>query len=231
MIIGAVTGGRDHWPSLAELEFLASEVRDRGVDIIRDGDARGVDRTVRGYLEARKVCRTEKWPANWDRYRNEAGPIRNRAMLDGHPDRAPARVLFPFAGGTGMAGCRAEAVKRSLTVVDIPPVAEPRIWNRHWTNSLGPPPGPSVYVGRGSPLGNPYRLELRLGETRDAGCDRILAHYRAHLWAKIEARDADVMRVLESLTPEHFIVCSCWPRHCHAEVIVRAWRYLRRQRA
>lgn len=237
MNTAAVTGGRDHWPSLAELEFLASEIRARAIAVLRDGDCpTGVDRTARGYIKARKVCGVDKWPAKWKTFGTRAGPIRNRDMLDGRmanyvahiPDRPPVRVLFAFAGNTGTADCTDAAVERGIPIVNVEPVAEPRIWNRHWTKSVGPPPGPSIYVGRGSPLGNPYRLELKIGETRRAGYDRIMAHYRAHLWAKIEERDANVLRVLESLTPDHFIVCSCWPRHCHAEVIVRAWRYLRK---
>lgn len=42
-MIGAVTGGRKHHLSLAELETLVSEASARGVTVMRDGDARGVD--------------------------------------------------------------------------------------------------------------------------------------------------------------------------------------------
>ena len=46
--------------------------------------------------------------------------------------------------------------------------------------------------------------------------------------------DGDGRRVrasLEAITAEHYLVCTCWPLHCHAEVIVAAWRWLQAERA
>jgi hypothetical protein len=106
-------------------------------------------------------------------------------------------------------------------------VAEPRLWNRHHGN----PPGPALYVGRGSPLGNPFTLEP--GDDRLTAAPRILGAYRRWLWARVDQGstefDPAVVSAIDSITAEHFLVCSCWPSLCHAEVIVRAWRHRRSQ--
>lgn len=234
MTIAAVTGGRHHWPTLAELEQLGSECAARGVTVLRDGDCpTGVDRIARGFVQARSLAEVEKHPADWKTHDRAAGHIRNGTMLDGTTPRVKsktqgqrAEVLFAFAGGRGTANCREQAIKRGLEVVDITPVAEPKPWNRHH----GKPPGPSVYVGRGSPLGNPYPVDLQPGETRSEAAPRILGLYREWLWLRINGgpeHDPAVLAALERITPKHYLVCSCWPAHCHAEVVIRAWRYLK----
>lgn len=229
-MIGAVTGGRRHWLTIAELERLELEIRDRHVTTIRNGQARGVDKTVHGYLADRGVCALDKWPANWKAHGDAAGPLRNVAMLEGDPEADGDRsrrvdVLFAFHGEAGTTHCRTAALGRGIDVVDLEPVVEPRVWNRH----AGDPPGPWVYVGRGTPLGNPWRLSAAFGEARAVAAERILGNYRRHLWSLINRGHASTLAALDEITPEHFLVCSCWPRRCHAEIIVRAWRYRRRQ--
>lgn len=238
MIIGAVTGGRDHWPTLAELEQLAVEMKARGVTDLRHGDCpTGLDRIARGYVRARHLAEVEKHPGDWKTHGKAAGHIRNGTMLDGTTPMVKAKtagqraeVLFAFAGGRGTANCRDQAIKRGIEVVDIAPVDEPKPWNRHH----GKPAGPSVYVGRGSPLGNPYPVELHPGETRVEAAPRILGLYREWLWLRIRRgpeHDPAVVGALEQITPEHYLICSCWPAHCHAEMIIRAWRWLRGTRS
>ena len=141
------------------------------------------------------------------------------------PRIGPAKGLVAFAGGVGTADCRAQAVKRGIPVAVVPPVEEPRVWNRHWEKTLGKPPGPAMYVGRGSPLGNPWPLELAPGERRVDAAPANLRRYAA--WLLVHLNDSAVAQALESITPGHYLVCSCWPAHCHAEVIVRAWRHVR----
>lgn len=235
-MIAAVTGGRDHWPTLAELEQLEAEVKRRGIEKLREGGCpTGVDRIVRGYLRARGSVEIEIWPADWEQHGRAAGPKRNRAMLDGdgQPDlfgahvRPPARLLVAFEGGDGTADCIEAAADRGIVIERVDPVHEPRPWNRHH----GEPPGSSVYVGRGSPLGNPFPVEFDEGETRAQAARRILHRYKRWLWARIRPGSSEfdpaARSMIEKLAPDAWVVCSCWPRHCHAEVIIRAWRYLR----
>jgi hypothetical protein len=240
MTTGAVTGGRDHWPTLAEIEQLEAEVKRRGISKLREGGCpTGVDRIVRGYLRARGSVEIETWPADWEQHGRAAGPIRNRAMLEGDPPdllghtlHPSADVLFAFEGGRGTADCREAAGESSVEVVEIAPAPEPRVWNMYhrWSEDQGQPPG-LVYVGRSrqwggpSPLANPYRVELRHGEDRAAAAPRILRQYREWLWGKIQAEDLALLEVLDAISPESYLGCTCWPAHCHAEVVVRAWRW------
>lgn len=237
-LVAVLTGGRDHFPTLAELKFMVAEGRRRGVTRWRHGNAQGLDRTAGGYLNARGFV-VESWPADWTTHKRAAGAIRNRAMLDGDPpdllgkrERIPAGLLFAFRGGKGTADCRQAAKDRGIETVAVHPRREPRIWNMYhrWSTTAEQPPG-LVYVGRSrrwggpSPLANPYRVEFLPGEDRAAAAPRILGMYRRWLWGKMQAGDQAVLAALDAITPDTFLGCTCWPAHCHAEVIVRAWRY------
>lgn len=101
----------------------------------------------------------------------------------------------------------------------VRPRTEPVVINRHWYAGR-PLPAPSVYCGRGTPLGNPYTVQ-----EHGPGA---LGLYRRHLWQKIRDRDPGVLGALEEISPDHHIVCSCKPRPCHADIIVAAWRWLKR---
>ncbi len=79
-----------------------------------------------------------------------------------------------------------------------------------------------VYVGRPSPLGNPfpvppYRRSLAIG------------HYRNWLWQKIDAGDPTVLAALAALSEESVLVCWCDPLPCHATVIAEVWAMLQRR--
>lgn len=98
---------------------------------------------------------------------------------------------------------------------------EPTVINRHHYRGRRFP-DPWIYIGRGTPLGNPFTVEEH-GE--DA-----LTKYRAWLWEKLRANDRTVLAALEKITPQHHLVCSCKPRPCHGDVVVRAWSWLRKRR-
>lgn len=258
-MIVAITGGLDRTPTLAELErldhVLGCEIEAYrrpqpagltvlGATVVRHGDARGTDKSVAAYLRARRGLDIEPWPADWDGHGNSAGSIRNRAMLDGrHPDgeRGRAQALIRFAGGRGTSDCCAAALERGIPVVEIEPVAEPRPWNRHHgepkmhgSTAKDVPLAPTLYCGRGTPVGNPFKLPsgfVRGG--RAAAAVGVLGQYRRWLAARITPGSADfdpaVVGYIRSLTQEHFAVCSCWPRHCHVEIVIAAWRWLRNE--
>lgn len=64
-------------------DFLATLSPD--TEII-EGDCRGADK-ISGYLAIKRGMKVYKESANWNKYGNEAGPIRNKLMIDKyHPD-------------------------------------------------------------------------------------------------------------------------------------------------
>lgn len=68
----------------------------------------------------------------------------------------------------------------------------------------GRPPG-SVYCGRGSPWGNPFRVGI--DGTRDEVCDRF---------------EAEVLPTLDvSALRGKDLVCFCAPKRCHCDAILR----------
>lgn len=99
--------------------------------------------------------------------------------------------------------------------------AGPGPWDRTPRMRRPELPEPWIYVGRGTPLGNPFVVG------RDGDRARCLALYRVHLHDRIQAGDPAVLAELARITPETALVCSCAPHPCHADVIVRAWRWLR----
>jgi hypothetical protein len=81
------------------------------------------------------------------------------------------------------------------------PKLKPRIYNRHHGNA----PTDAVYVGRGSPWGNPYKI----GEhgTRDEVCNLFEDNVLPHL---------DV-----SVLTGKSLICFCYPQRCHAEALLK----------
>lgn len=60
--------------------------RERGIDVVIEGEARGADTMAAGWAENHGV-RVEPYPASWARHGRAAGPIRNRRMLEeGRPE-------------------------------------------------------------------------------------------------------------------------------------------------
>lgn len=97
-------------------------------------------------------------------------------------------------------------------------MAVPVVVNRHHYKSKEELPSPWVYIGRGTPLGNPFLL-------RDHGEERCLERYRKWLWDKLSQYDEQVLDELRQITPAHHLVCSCAPRPCHGDVVVKAWEW------
>ncbi len=76
-----------------------------------------------------------------------------------------------------------------------------------------------VYVGRPTPLGNPFRLE------REDQREEVVARYATWLEEELHRGNREVARALEELYRKLkrqgalTLVCFCAPRRCHAEVI------------
>lgn len=86
-----VTGCRRWWPwPLAErvMDRLTDRYSTMGIDIVH-GAATGVDSVFRETARRFGVAEVG-YPADWGRYGNEAGPIRNREMVAGGADFAIA---------------------------------------------------------------------------------------------------------------------------------------------
>lgn len=91
-----------------------------------------------------------------------------------------------------------------------------------------PLPG-QVYVGRPSPLGNPFQLG------RDGSRAEVIARYRHWLWAQLQVPGSLQLRELEQLLAQAQVgplelLCWCAPLACHAEVIRSALLWLEAQR-
>jgi len=93
----------------------------------------------------------------------------------------------------------------------------PTVINRHHYPD-GLPEG-AIYIGRGTPLGNPYSVD-----EHGIGAFPL---YKRHLWRKIRQNDPSIMKALREIGPDSMLVCSCAPRLCHGDVVVAAWKWLR----
>lgn len=77
------------------------------------------------------------------------------------------------------------------------------------------------YVGRPSPLGNPFEIDVKAGNTRA----KVIVQYREWLKGKIAAGDPIVLHALEVLRKKALkkkaltLVCWCSPEKCHASEI------------
>ena len=74
------------------------------------------------------------------------------------------------------------------------------------------------YIGRGSPLGNPFRMNNE--NERDLVCDK----YEAWFEQKVAERDPRVMNELRRLYAiakqgDLILGCYCSPKRCHGETI------------
>lgn len=71
-----------------------------------------------------------------------------------------------------------------------------------------------IYIGRGSPLGNPFPIEHGTDKDRAYAIER----YREHFYANI-VPDPEMRKYLESLRGLK-LGCHCKPLPCHGDVIV-----------
>ena len=82
--------------------------------VVIHGAARGADTLAGEWAKARGVP-VQEFPADWKRYGNAAGPIRNQQMLrEGKPD-----VVIAFPGGRGTANMIEQARCFGVPVVQV----------------------------------------------------------------------------------------------------------------
>jgi hypothetical protein len=78
----------------------------------------------------------------------------------------------------------------------------------------------AIYIGRGSPLGNPFAMKDMSQDERDRVCDAYITWFNS----KVTGRDPVV---LDELSRIHLIAnkhpvtlgCFCAPKRCHGETI------------
>ena len=108
-----IAGGRNYQFTSADEEFLDS-IMDTITEVV-EGGAPGADRCARNWAIKRGIpFRT--FNADWDKYGNAAGPIRNRQMAEYAFANGGQCVLFP--GGKGTDSMYNEAWEADLVIHD-----------------------------------------------------------------------------------------------------------------
>jgi len=108
-----VCGGRRYTDQTFAFAVLDRVHVKRPITLIIEGGATGADRFAREWAIARGV-RYQTFEANWQRYGNRAGPVRNHTMLrEGKPD-----FVVAFAGGSGTAHMVRIAKEASTRVLE-----------------------------------------------------------------------------------------------------------------
>jgi predicted polyphosphate/ATP-dependent NAD kinase len=110
-----VTGGRKYANRARVYSALDAVHAKHGISLLIEGGARGADRLARDWAKLRRVPH-ETCEADWDRYGNAAGGIRNSQML---ADWKPEAVVA-FKGGTGTADMVAKAERARVPVWRVP---------------------------------------------------------------------------------------------------------------
>jgi Domain of unknown function (DUF4326) len=89
-----------------------------------------------------------------------------------------------------------------------------QLLNKHKDGS----PTDAVYIGRGSPLGNPYVIGQH--GTRP----EVIEKYKGWLTGKIQEKDPVIMKALSELKEDSRLLCFCHPAQCHGSVIEECWK-------
>lgn len=105
-----VTGGRYYskkWNVFAVLDMLRPEA-------LAHGMATGADSLAQEWADCNGLI-ADKYPADWNKYGNGAGPIRNQKMLDEFkPD-----LVVAFPGDRGTSDCKTKARAMAIYVLEI----------------------------------------------------------------------------------------------------------------
>lgn len=109
-----VCGGID-FTDKEYLEKILDEFKEQEIiDCIIEGNAKGADRLA-GYWARKNKIDNIKFPADWEKYGNAAGPIRNKQMLtEGKPD-----IVIAFEGHRGTANMIKQAKEAKIKVYEV----------------------------------------------------------------------------------------------------------------
>lgn len=117
-----VCGGRDYGKnpdgSINEIEmdflfnFLTELLLKHPDMVVIQGEARGADKLAKNWAEFMNVP-VVSFPADWDRYGRNAGPVRNLQMIqEGRPD-----LVVAFKGGAGTRNMIKQATLYEIEVI------------------------------------------------------------------------------------------------------------------
>ena len=110
MMRALVCGGRNY----RDKNRLFKVLDKHDPDIIIHGCARGADRLAGKWARTRNK-KEIRFPADWQRYRKAAGPIRNKEMLmQGKPD-----IVIAFPGGKGTEHMIRLSIKNNVKVIRV----------------------------------------------------------------------------------------------------------------
>lgn len=79
-----------------------------------------------------------------------------------------------------------------------------------------------IYIGRGSPLGNPFPIDETKGNTRDKVIDQYEVWLREQIKSGLNIPLINQLNLIanEAIhTGSCTLVCFCAPKRCHGEVI------------
>lgn len=71
-----------------------------------------------------------------------------------------------------------------------------------------------IYIGRGSPWGNPYKI----GE--DGTREEVIEKYRLYLWEQIKSGKITKEQLIALQSKR--LGCFCKPQACHGDIIIKA---------
>lgn len=80
-----------------------------------------------------------------------------------------------------------------------------------------------IYVGRGSPFGNPFVMKNKSDQERA----RVIEEYRHWLWSQIQKGIITKEMLLELDSKK--LCCYCAPKACHGDVLVKAIEWAARE--
>jgi len=104
-----ICGGRKFVPAKDDWFWLRDTCEELGVIEVVSGCAPGADKVGERYADLVGLP-IKRFPADWKRYRNAAGPIRNQQMAE----YADACIALP--GGIGTQDMLSKAVRHGLMV-------------------------------------------------------------------------------------------------------------------
>jgi Domain of unknown function (DUF4326) len=99
------------------------------------------------------------------------------------------------------------------------------VTNKRAARAAGQTSSNTVYIGRPSPLGNPYsHLNGTLADMKTGTRDEAVELYAAWLQRKLLEKDAAVCGELNRLytlarVGDVYLECWCAPRRCHGDVV------------
>lgn len=118
-----VCGGRDEYLNSFRLSLLREFFILNNVSIVITGGAKGVDQAANNLAKSMELT-CEVYEAQWSKYGNAAGPIRNRQMmvrLKEIEDTMQHKIsVVAFPGGTGTKNMKMIAKKNNVRIVEFP---------------------------------------------------------------------------------------------------------------